>query len=134
MAEFSAVRSGPRSISSLVLPIPILCFVGALCTDLAYRASGGTFLWLNFSSWLIACGLTFGGLCAVVMLIETMGGRGWLPLLLLLAAWVVEFVNALVHARDGWTAVVPLGLTLSIVGSLLALVSGWIWRSTGDRR
>jgi uncharacterized membrane protein len=50
---------------------------------------------------------------------------GWLQFGLLLAAWIVELINSLVHARDGWTAVVPLGLILSIVGVVLVLLSGW---------
>jgi len=34
----------------------------------------------------------------------------------------------LVHSRDGWTAVVPLGLILSMVGAALILVVGWLSR------
>lgn len=133
MTEYAYERRTPRpigSITSLLLPIPILCFVGGLVTDLAYRGSGGNLLWLNFSSWLIATGLLFGGIAAVVLVVELIvypalrRTTGWWQLLLLAAAWVIEFINALVHARDGWTAVVPAGLLLSIVGSLLILSSG----------
>jgi len=140
MAEYASETRGASlrgSITSLLLPIPILCFVGALVTDLAYRGSGGNLLWLNFSSWLIATGLLFGGIAAVVLIVELMvypllrRTTGWWQLLLLAAAWVVEFVNALIHARDGWTAVVPAGLLLSIVGSLLILISGGVRRFGG---
>ena len=100
-----------RPIYSLLLPIPIVCFVGGLLTDLTYQASGGNMLWLDFSSWLIAAGLLFGAIAGLVLLIDAVRGvRGWVPFGLLLAAWVVEFINSLVHARDGWTAVVPLAL------------------------
>ena len=54
--------------------------------------------------------------------------RGWPAFALLLAAWIVEFINSLVHARDGWTAVVPTGLILSIVGAVLVLIAGWLNR------
>ena len=106
MAEYASETRGASlrgSITSLLLPIPILCFVGALVTDLAYRGSGGNLLWLNFSSWLIATGLLFGGIAAVVLIVELMvypllrRTTGWWQLLLLAAAWVVEFVNALIH-------------------------------------
>ena len=40
---------------SALLPVPILCFVGALATDLAY-ARTEDFMWLNFSSWLHLAG------------------------------------------------------------------------------
>jgi uncharacterized membrane protein len=45
----------------------------------------------------------------------------------LYAALVVEVFNALVHTIDGWTAVVPMGLILSIVGTILALASVRAW-------
>ena len=53
---------------------------------------------------------------------------GWATLGLLLAAWIVEFVNSLVHARDGWTAVAGPGLILSVVGALLVVIAGWLSR------
>ena len=132
------VRSIARSISmarhpirSMLLPVPIVCFVGGLLTDLAYVNSGGNLLWVNFSSWLIAAGLAFGAVAILVMLIESLRGAfGWLPSALIAAAWVVELLNALIHARDGWTAVVPMGMTLSILGTLLVLAGGWMSRST----
>ena len=36
-------------------------------------------------------------------------------------ALVVELFNALIHTRDGWTAVVPGGLILSVVAAILAV-------------
>lgn len=116
-------------ISAMFVPVPVVCFVGALITDLAYRGSGGTLLWVNFSSWLIAAGLVFGAIAAVVLLVDVFrGAAGWPAFALLLAAWIVEFINSLVHARDGWTAVVPTGLILSIVGAVLVLIAGWLNR------
>lgn len=116
-------------ISAMFVPVPVVCFVGALITDLAYRGSGGTLLWVNFSSWLIAAGLVFGAIAAVVLLVDVFrGAAGWPAFALLLAAWIVEFINSLVHARDGWTAVVPTGLILSIVGAVLVLIAGWLSR------
>src|SRR5437763_13127412 len=116
-----------RPIYSLLLPVPVVCFLGAVLTDLAYQCSGGTLLWVNMSSWLIAAGLLFGAIAGIVGLIDAIrGGALWIPFGLLLAAWVVEFINSLVHARDGWTAVVPTGLILSIIAVLLILVSGWL--------
>jgi len=119
-----------RPIYAILLPVPIVCFIGALVTDLAYRCSGGNLIWVNFSSWLIAAGLLFGALAGIVLLIDAIRLRGgWLPFGLLLAAWIVELVNSLVHARDGWTAVVPLGLILSVIAVVLILISGWLWQS-----
>jgi uncharacterized membrane protein len=138
MAEPVAQRPArPISIArhpvyALLLPVPIVCFTGALLTDLAYQCSGGNLLWVNFSSWSIAAGLVFGALAGIVMLIDVIRGvrgAGLWAFLLLLAAWIVELINSFVHARDGWTAVVPLGLTLSVVAVVLVLIAGWMWRA-----
>jgi uncharacterized membrane protein len=111
------------------LPVPVVCFVGTLLTDLSYLCSGGNLLWLNFSSWLLAAGLLFGALAGIFILIDAVRGAvSWLAFVLLLAAWVVELINSLIHARDGWTAVAGLGLILSIIGAVLVLVAGWFSR------
>ena len=119
-----------RSITGILLAIPVVCFIGALLTDLAYQGSGGNLIWVNFSSWLIAAGLLFGAIAGIFLLIDAIRRGEWIAFLLLLAAWIVELINSFVHARDGWTAVVPLGLILSIVGVVLILISGWL---AGDR-
>jgi uncharacterized membrane protein len=125
-------------LSTLFLPVPIVCFVGALLTDLAYLGSDGNRLWVNFSSWLLAAGLAVGAIAAVLIVIDVIRGirrgGGLVALLLLLGAWIVELINSLVHARDGWTAVAGAGLILSIVGVLLVLVAGWLWRSALEVR
>ena len=115
---------------SRLLLVPIVCFIGNLLTDLAYLNSGGNLIWLNFSTWLNAAGLVFGAIVAVLLLIDTVRSSvSWATFLFLAAAWVVEFINALVHARDGWTAVAGIGLILSIIGVVLILISGWLWQS-----
>jgi len=122
-------------ISSVVLPIPVVCFVGALLTDIAYVKSGGDLLWVNFSSWLIAVGLLSGVLAGVVLLVDNFRGatvHGGRPFLALVAAWVAELVSSFVHTRDGWTAVMPLGLTLSILGAILILAAGWLARHSAE--
>lgn len=119
-----------RPIYAMLLPIPVMGFVGALVTDIAYLRSDGNFLWLNFSSWLIAVGLLAGVIALIVAAIDMVRGRtGYLAVGLLAAAWVVELINALIHTRDGWTAVAGTGLILSIVGVALILASGWLWQS-----
>ena len=130
-------------ISAILLPVPIICFVGALATDLSYDGSGGNLMWVNFSSWLIATGLFFGGILVVLMLIDMFRlpqlrtSEGWAGFVLLVAAWITELINSFVHARDGWTAVVPLGLILSTIGALQILIYGWLWHEarydSGDR-
>jgi len=125
----SGVASATAPIYLLLFPIPVVCFVGALATDVAYSATA-YLMWLHFSEWLIAAGLAFGALAALALLIEFLaspvirrGGLGWAHLVLFYGALVVEVINALVHTIDGWTAVVPTGMTLSIVGAVLAVAA-----------
>jgi len=121
-------------IYNIFLPVPVVCFIGAALTDWTYLDSGGTRFWSNFSSWLLAAGLVFAAIAGIVLLIDLLRGAaanhvlGWATFGLLLAAWVVEFVNSLVHARDGWTAVAGPGLILSVIGALLIVIAGWLSR------
>lgn len=119
--------AGPTYL--LLFPIPVVCFLAALVTDIAYSASA-YLMWLHFSQWLIAAGVAFGALAALVLLVEFLGSRairarrvGWGHLALFYGTLIVELLNAFVHTIDGWTAVVPTGMILSIVGSLLALAA-----------
>lgn len=52
-------------------------------------------------------------------------GHPLVVFLLLLATWVLGFINALQHARDAW-GVMPAGLILSIIVLVLSLVSAWM--------
>lgn len=115
-----------RPMYAIFLAVPVVCFVATVLTDVTYQGSDGNLIWLNFSSWLLAGGLLFGAIALVLMLIDAVRGLGWAGPLLLLVAWIVELFNSLIHARDGWTAVVPTGLLLSLIGALLVLVSGWL--------
>lgn len=126
-------------IYSALLPIPILCFVGALITDLAYAGSAAM-MWLDFSTWLLLAGLIGGGLAGVFLIVEMVragrhrSGALSVHFVLLLSAWVTEIFNSFIHARDGWTAVVPTGLLLSILAAVLALLAGWFWQSVSRVR
>ena len=103
-------------------------FLGALLSDWAYFSSH-QIQWLNFASWLMAGGLLIVGpvlLWGVIDLLRspaTRHHRSMIYLSLLLATFIVGFLNALVHAKDGWAAM-PTGLILSaMVVMLAAMVS-----------
>lgn len=118
-------------IHAMLVPFPIVCLVGALLTDIAY-ANTANIQWTNFSQWLLLFGTVFAAIAAVFGMIDfffgTRGGDrptiGWIHMIANLAVFVVALVNNFVHARDGWTSVVPTGLTLSVITVLLLIVSG----------
>ena len=120
------VASFTGPIYLLLFPIPVVCFLGAVITDSVY-SSTAVIEWLAFSEWLLAAGLFFGLFAAIALLIEFIANDsvrvtiGWAHLVLFCAALLAELGNSFHHTIDGWTAVVPTGLILSIIGSLLAL-------------
>lgn len=113
-------------------------FVGALLSDWAY-ASSYHVQWTHFASWLIAGGLVFAGIGLLWALTDVLRSRarsqrrGVVYLLLLLATFVLGFVNALVHARDGWAAM-PAALVLSALVALLAAAACAVGLAGFDRK
>lgn len=110
--------------------VPLL--LGALLSDLAY-ASSYEIQWKNFASWLIVGGLVFGGVALLWALVELIrdarGRRPILYLLLLLATWLLGFLNALVHAKDAWASM-PTALILSAIIAMLAIAATTLGFST----
>ena len=131
MAVFSSSNRDAAAypIQSLFVPFPLVCFTLTLGTDSAYWMSGGNLMWQNFSSWLLFVGLVIGAIGLVAGLLDLVRRRtrplrpGLLAVFLYMAALALAFVNSLVHARDGWTAVVPLGLLLSAATFVLVIVA-----------
>jgi len=117
-------------LHAIFLAFPFPLFMGALLSDLAYWRTY-EIQWGNFSSWLIAGGLLVGAFAALWALVNLFlqdrrsRGRAAIYFIMLLAMWVLGFINALVHAKDAW-AIMPEGLYLSAVVALLALVAAWI--------
>lgn len=130
-------RAPQRAIHPLhafVLAGAASLFLGALLSDVAYARSY-QIQWSNFASWLIAGALVFGGIAllwAVVDLVTRVDRRGKRAVayfVLLLATWVLGFINALVHAKDAW-AIMPTSLILSIIVAVLACAAAWIGLAT----
>jgi uncharacterized membrane protein len=127
-----AVPRPLHPLHAILLAFPPPLFLGALLSDIAYRASF-QMQWANFSSWLIAGGLLVGGFAVLWALVDLFrrgaARRGRAAYFaVLLAMWVLGFVNALVHAKDAF-AIMPEALYLSAITAALALVAAWIGHS-----
>jgi len=108
--------------------------IAAFATDIMY-SQNSLIQWSNASEWLIAVGLLFALIAAIVLLIEGISGRAgpisWLDFILLAVAAILSLVNAFVHSRDAWTTVVPEGIWLSGISALLLVIVGLRgWRAT----
>ena len=122
-------RYSPGRWHAFLLAAAVPLFVGAVLADWAYRSSF-EIQWSNFASWLVAGGMVFLGIalgCALIEVFraERRGGRSLLHFVLVLLAFVLGFVNSLVHARDAW-AVMPAGLVLSLVVAALVAAATWM--------
>jgi len=132
----SAAAIAGHPIYAALVPFPIVCFTLTLLTDVAFWRTGNL-MWQNFSSWLLFAGLVAGGLAALVGAINLLfrsRNRGrrpaWPYVIGSVLVLLVALVNSLVHAGDGWTAVVPRGLILSVATVLLLIVTSWLGRTS----
>jgi uncharacterized membrane protein len=131
----STVAVGGHPIYAMLMPFPYACFTLALLTDIIYWQTSNL-MWTEFSAWLLLAGITFGGLAAVFGLIDLLVSReiraqqwAWPHALGTVVVLILAFFNNLIHARDGWTSVVPWGLTLSALTVLVMLVTAWLGAS-----
>ncbi len=129
-ATFDRTRpSAIHPFHAVLLAGTIPLFLGALLSDIAY-AQTYQIQWTNFASWLIAGGLVFGGVVLVLALVDLVradrrGGRQLIYFLLVLATWVLGFINALIHGKDAWGSM-PAGLVLSVIVTALACAATWL--------
>jgi uncharacterized membrane protein len=128
----STAQIAQHPLHPMLVPVPIVCFIGALLTDTMYYLTA-EMMWADFSAWLLIVGVIIGVLAAIAGLVDLLSSR---PIRSLTPAWphalgnvvvlVLAFFNALIHTRDAWTSVVPTGLILSIIIVLILPVTGWL--------
>jgi uncharacterized membrane protein len=120
-----------RSIHKMPVSFSAAYFLAALVTDLVYWQIPNV-MWERFSIWLIVAGLILAGIGVIAYLIDLAGKRkierpAWPGVVGYAVAVLLSLINAFVHSRDGYTAVVPTGLMLSglvvVVLLLTALTS-----------
>lgn len=128
----SAAAIAGHTIHRLLTSFPIACFTLALGTDITYWRTSNL-MWLEFSAWLLLAGITVGVVAAVfgaVYFLVRFGIRAvrfaWPSAVGTLIVLILAFFNNLVHAADGWTAVMPWGLTLSALTVLAMFVTLWL--------
>lgn len=129
----TAAAYSMNAIHGLLQAFPIACLSLTLATDIAYIQTSNL-LWLHFSEWLLFAGVVFGTLALLFRAGDFLFRRFRPPWLAILSAFVVVVlagINSLVHTADGWTAVMPYGLTLSVVTVLAMIVTAVLAYSGG---
>lgn len=134
--EVSGVRStaaiGGHPIHPMLVPLPIGALVGVLATDVVFLATDDPF-WADGSWWLLWAGLITGLVAAAAGLIEFLTihrvrshRAGQIHLAANVAALVAVTVNLGLRAGDPSGAIVPWGLSLTLVTGALLAVGGWV--------
>jgi len=126
-----------RPIHKILVSFSAAYFAGALVTDLAYWQMPDV-LWERFSIWLITAGLIMAGVATIAYVIDLAGRRQidrptWPRVVGYGLAVLLSLINAFVHSRDGYTAVVPTGLMLSGLVIVVLLLTAWVGVALANR-
>jgi uncharacterized membrane protein len=127
----STLAINGHPIHPMLVPFPIAFLIGALASDLVFLGTADPF-WARASAWLIGAGLVMGALAAVVGLIEFVtiararALTGWMHFIGNAVAMLVALANLLVRLGDLTGAVLPTGLILSIVTTVILIATGWL--------
>jgi uncharacterized membrane protein len=127
----STAKIGGHPIHPMLIPFPIVCFVGAFVTDLVYSQSGNDG-WATASLWLLGIGLVMAALAAFAGFTDYLGddrirrlGAALKHMIANVAAIVIELVNLILRLNDPGFAN-STGVYLSGVVVLILLYSGWL--------
>jgi len=126
----STAKIADHPIHPMLIPFPIVCFVGAFVTDIVYSRNSDPG-WATASMWLLGVGLVMAALAAVAGLTDYLGdervrrlGDALKHMLANVTAVVIELVNLVLRLNNPGFAQ-STGVYLSGVVVLILLYSGW---------
>jgi uncharacterized membrane protein len=133
----SAATARGRPLHKILAAFSAAYFAGALITDLVYWQTPDV-LWERFSIWLIVAGLVMAGLTVIAYAIDLASSRridrpAWPRVVGYALTIVLSLMNAFIHSRDGYTAVVPTGLMLSGLVVVVLLLTSWAGAALANR-
>jgi uncharacterized membrane protein len=133
----STTKPRGRPLHKMPVSFSAAYLAGALVTDLVYWQMPDV-LWERFSIWLICAGLVMAGLATIAYVIDLVSGRqidrpAWPRVVGYALAVLLSLMNAFVHSRDGYTAVVPTGLMLSGLVVVVMLLTAWVGMALANR-
>jgi uncharacterized membrane protein len=133
----STAKPRGRPTHRMLVSFSAAYFTGALITDLVYWQMPDV-LWERFSIWLIVAGLLMAGFGIVAYAVDLAVGRridrpAWPRAVGYALAVLLSVINAFVHSRDGYTAVVPTGLMLSGLVVAILILTAWIGMALANR-
>ncbi|HXA38754.1 MAG TPA: DUF2231 domain-containing protein [Phenylobacterium sp.] len=128
MAETAHATPLRPSLHPLLIAPAAALLIAACATDFLYSQTL-LFQWDNFSIWLITAGLVLAALAGLALLLDVarrrIGTLAWGRFAGFTVAALLSLLNAFVHSRDAYAAVMPEGLQLSVLVTVILLVLGW---------
>jgi len=126
----STARIGDHPIHPMLIPFPIVCFVGTFVADLVYTRNHDAG-WATASHWLLIVGLVMAALAAATGLTDYLGDDrirrltdALKHMLANVTAVVLELVNLVLRLKNP-DFIDSTGVYISGVVVLLLLYSGW---------
>jgi uncharacterized membrane protein len=126
----STAKIGGHPIHPMLIPFPIVCFIGVLVTDIVFLNNHDPG-WATASRYLLGVGIVMAALAAVAGLTDFMGderirsmGDAVKHMLANVTAVVLEIVNFFVRLHSD-SAIGGTGVILSAVVVLILVYSGW---------
>jgi uncharacterized membrane protein len=134
-SEFTGIKStaaiGTHPLHPMVVPFPIAFLIGAAVSDIVFAASKNPF-WAGASYWLLLAGLVMGGIAGIGGMVDfftirrAQNSSGWIHAVGNITAVVITLINFLLRVNNPTAAVVPAGITLSIITGVILLITGWL--------
>jgi uncharacterized membrane protein len=125
----STAKIGGHPIHPMLVPFPIVCFIGALAADIAF-IKFGWHGWAVGGRVLLLVGLIMAALAAVTGLTDFLGEKriqgpdAVKHMLANVTAVVLELINLILRWHND-AAVPKIGVYLSAIVVLILLYSGW---------
>ena len=126
----STARIGGHPIHPMLIPFPIVCFIGTLVADIVYL-SGHDPMWAIASRYLLGVGIVMAAAAAAAGLTDFMGDDrirhatdALKHMLANVVAVILEIVNFFVRLHSD-AAIRGIGIILSVIVVLILAYSGW---------
>ena len=126
----STAKIGGHPIHPMLIPFPIVCFIGVLVTDIVFLNNHDPG-WATASRYLLGIGLVMAALAAVAGLTDFMGddrirrlGDALKHMIANVTAVVLELVNFFTRLNND-DAIASIGIYLSVIVVLILVYSGW---------
>jgi uncharacterized membrane protein len=127
----STAKIADHPIHPMLISFPIAFFVATFVCDLVFWRTGTSF-WATAGLWLLGAGLVMAALAAVAGLIDVLGesriralNDAWWHAGGNVLAVLIELYNWYLRYSSGEAAIVPTGLSLSLIVVCILLFTGW---------